>query len=91
MIAGFAQVNKLNEQSLREQVESDELVRKLGNRSFVLLHYFGYLRRDPDPGGMEAWVTSLDRSGDAASVTEGFIRSVEYRERVRTRFQDSKD
>jgi hypothetical protein len=91
MIAGFAQVNKLNEQSLREQVESDELVRKLGNRSIVLLHYFGYLRRDPDPGGMEAWVTSLDRSGDAASVTEGFIRSVEYRERVRTRFQDSKD
>ena len=88
MIAGFAQVNNLNEQSLREQVESDELVRKLGNRSLVMLHYFGYLRRDPDLPGMAAWVESLDRSGDAASVTEGFITSVEYRQRIRTGFQD---
>jgi hypothetical protein len=87
-LAEFAQVNKLNEQSLREQVESDELVRKLGNRSFVVLHYFGYLRRDPDPAGVAAWVDLLERSGDSTSITEGFINSVEYRQRFRTGFQD---
>jgi len=70
----------VNEQSLREQVESDEVMR---NRSFVILHYFGYLRRDPDPAGVDAWLELLDRSGDAKRITEGFINSVEYRQRFR--------
>jgi hypothetical protein len=83
MLAEFAQLNNLDEQSLREQVESDELVRKLGNRSLVVLHYFGYLRRDPDPAGVAAWVDLLERSGDATRITEGFINSVEYRQRFR--------
>lgn len=84
VLAEFAFSNKLNEQSLREQVDSDELVRRLGNRSLVVLHYFGYLRRDPDSAGMEAWVEALDRSGDAATITEGFITSLEYRQRFRS-------
>ena len=71
-----------NEQSLREQVDSDEVMR---NRSFVILHYFGYLRRDPDPAGMAAWVKLLDRTGDATRITEGFITSVEYRQRFNHR------
>jgi hypothetical protein len=72
--------DRVNEQSLREQVESDEAMR---NRSFVILHYFGYLRRDPDPAGVDAWLDLLNRSGDAKRITEGFITSVEYRQRFR--------
>ena len=63
-----------------ERIDSDEMMR-LGNRSFVILHYFGYLRRDPDGNGINGWTGMLDRSGDATRVTEGFINSLEYRQR----------
>jgi hypothetical protein len=65
-----------------QQADSDEMMR-LGNRCFVILHYFGYLRRDPDARGVNSWTDALDRSGDAAQVTEGFINSLEYRQRFR--------
>jgi hypothetical protein len=65
-----------------ERIESDEMMR-LANRSFVILHYFGYLRRDPDGNRADGWTEMLDRSGDAARVTEGFINSLEYRQRFR--------
>lgn len=69
-------------QPFPERIDSDEMMR-LGNRSLVILHYFGYLRRDPDPGGVDAWTEGLDRSGAATQVTEGFIDSLEYRQRFR--------
>jgi hypothetical protein len=68
---------------LRQRMDSDEVVRTMGNRSFVILHYFGYLRRDPEPSVVAGWQEKLDRSGDAALVTEGFINSLEYRQRFR--------
>lgn len=63
--------------------ESPQQIDTDGNRSFVLLHYFGFLRRDPDSPGVDAWTDGLDRSGDASRVTEGFINSLEYRQRFR--------
>ncbi|HEV8429635.1 MAG TPA: DUF4214 domain-containing protein [Pyrinomonadaceae bacterium] len=83
MVAEFAQRYNRDGQLLRQQIDNDELVRRLGNRSFVILHYFSYLRRDPDPSGVAAWQELLDRSGVATKVTEGFITSVEYRQRFR--------
>ena len=65
-----------------ERLETDEM-KRLQNRSFVILHYFGYLRRDPDGDSVDGWTDMLDRSGDAARVTEGFIKSLEYRQRFR--------
>jgi len=65
-----------------ERLETEEM-KRLGNRSFVILHYFGYLRRDPDGNRVDGWTDMLDRSGDAARVTEGFINSLEYRQRFR--------
>lgn len=64
-------------------VESDDLIRRLSNRSFIALHYYGYLRREPDAAGLAAWLDVLDRSGDAVRIPAGFITSVEYRERFR--------
>ena len=69
-------------QKFPERIESDEMMR-LGNRFFVILHYFGYLRRDPDGSGVNSWTEALDRSGVPAQVTEGFITSLEYRQRFR--------
>jgi hypothetical protein len=68
-------------QQFPERIDSDEMMR-LGNRSFVILHYFGYLRRDPDPGA-DGWIEMLDRSGVSTRVTDGFINSLEYRQRFR--------
>jgi len=81
MVAEFAKQQDRDEQSLRQQIDSDELVRKLGNRSFVVLHYFGYLQRDPDPSGLAGWTQVLDMTGDSTRITSGFINSVEYRQR----------
>jgi len=63
------------------RVEGDELPREFGNRAFVMLHYYGYLRREPDPAGVAGWLDLLNRSGDATKITEGFITSTEYRHR----------
>jgi hypothetical protein len=77
-------------EELRRRIESDEMMR-LGNQSFVILHYFGYLRRDPDAGGVNAWTEMLDRTGVATKLTEGFITSLEYRQRFRNQAADNTD
>jgi hypothetical protein len=81
VVAEFAQQHNRDEQSLRQQIDSDELVRKLGNRSFVVLHYFGFLQRDPDLSGLTGWTQVLNMTGDATRITSGFINSIEYRQR----------
>src|SRR6185295_7652397 len=69
-------------EGFRQQIDSDEMMR-LGNRDFVILHYFGFLRRDPDARDVNAWTELLDRSGVAEKITDGFINSLEYRQRFR--------
>jgi Domain of unknown function (DUF4214) len=52
------------------------------NRAFVLVEYFGYLRRDPDPGGFNAWLNFLNaHPGDFRTMVNGFVNSLEYRQR----------
>ena len=80
--ATLAREGKTTERPLSELVYSDELIRRLQNRSFVALHYFGFLRREPDEVGLTSWTDLLERRGDAAVVTEGIITSAEYRHRL---------
>jgi hypothetical protein len=55
------------------------------NRSFVLMQYFGYLRRDPDPGGYQFWLNILNSQQQGQSAAHGmvcaFITSAEYQDR----------
>ncbi len=67
------------------------------NRAFVLLQYFGYLRRDPDTAGFNFWLNKLNSvslMGEdvrdpavalarirRAQMVEAFIDSAEYRSR----------
>jgi hypothetical protein len=57
------------------------------NTAYVLLHYFGYLRRDPDRppdhdlAGYNFWLRDLNRTGDYRSLTRVFIESGEYKDR----------
>ena len=64
--------------------ESAELARREKNRAFVLMQYFGYLRRDPDEGGFRFWLQKLDQFGGdfrRAEMVKAFISSTEYRQR----------
>lgn len=47
------------------------------NRAFVLMHYFSYLKRDPDEGGFQFWLYKLDRHNDYTGFTEAFAASTE--------------
>jgi hypothetical protein len=69
---------------LRRVAEHPALDRKLFNEAFVTMQYFGYLRRDPDPSGLNFWLAKLDQfHGNyvAAELVKAFITSDEYRHR----------
>ena len=60
------------------------------NRAFVLMEYFGYLRRNPDEGqdtdytGYESWLNKLNAfNGNFvnAEMVKAFITSSEYKQR----------
>jgi uncharacterized delta-60 repeat protein len=75
---------------LRKVAENSEVERRERSRAFVLMQYFGYLRRDPDAApdvnysGYQFWLSKLDQfNGDhvAAEMVKAFISSDEYRRR----------
>ena len=53
------------------------------NAAFVLMEYFGYLRRDPDAAGYKNWLDKLNTYGNYidAEMVKSFIISPEYRAR----------
>jgi hypothetical protein len=76
--------------SLRRVAESPALQQQELNRAFVLMEYFGYLRRNPDDApdadftGYNFWLAKLEQfHGNfvAAEMVKAFISSPEYRQR----------
>jgi hypothetical protein len=54
------------------------------NEAFVMMEYFGYLRRDPDASGFAFWLNKLNEFGgnfEQAEMVQAFIVSGEYRGR----------
>ncbi|HEX8337451.1 MAG TPA: DUF4214 domain-containing protein, partial [Pyrinomonadaceae bacterium] len=71
---------------LAKVVESEEFSRLEFNKAFVLMQYFGYLRRDPDQGGYAYWLGKLEQFGgnyQRAEMVKAFLSSTEYRDRFR--------
>jgi hypothetical protein len=77
-------------QVLRAVAEDADLANSEKNRAFVLMQYFGYLRRNPndpqdsDYAGYEFWLGKLNAAnGDyiAAEMVKAFITADEYRHR----------
>jgi hypothetical protein len=73
--------------ALRRVAENAEFTRREKNRAFVLMQYFGYLRRNPndspdtDFGGYFFWLNKLDQfDGNFvnAEMVKAFIVSIEY-------------
>src|SRR4030095_15057848 len=71
---------------LRDVIEFTEFKQREYNPGFVLMQYFGYLRRDPDQGGYDFWLNLLntvvpnDPTGYRSMVC-AFITSDEYQNR----------
>ncbi len=81
---------KTRAQVLRAVAEDADLTRAETNKAFVLMQYFGYLRRNPDDlpdtnfGGWQFWLSKLDQfNGDfvKAEMVKAFLSSTEYRQR----------
>lgn len=75
---------KTRAQVLMEIVEATQFAQNAAtlNRAFVLAEYFGYLRRDPEPAGFNAWLNYLNtHPGDFRTMVRGFVDSIEYRAR----------
>ena len=75
---------------LRGLIELAEFKQREYNAAFVLMQYFGYLRREPDEEGLQFWLSVLNDKvgGDYRSMICAFITSAEYQSRfspVRTR------
>ena len=54
------------------------------NSMFVLMEYYGFLRRNPDQAGFDFWLAKLNHfNGNYldAEMVKAFIQSAEYRQR----------
>jgi len=77
-------------QVLRAVAEDTDLLNSEINRAFVLMEFFGYLRRNPndpqdsDYTGYDFWLTKLNQFNGSyvnAEMVKAFISSIEYRKR----------
>jgi hypothetical protein len=78
---------KTRAQVVRAVAEDSDLFNSERNKSFVLMQYLGYLRRDPNTGpdtdytGYDFWLQKLNNHGGdfhAAQMVRSFIVSGEY-------------
>ena len=58
-IAALGNGTRTRAQVLREIAESTEVYNRYYNQAFVVMQYFGYLRRDPDASYLN-WIAVLD-------------------------------
>jgi hypothetical protein len=90
LVSDLNGATKTRAQALRAIAEHPALVAAESNRAFVLMQYFGFMRRNPndlpdaDYTGYDFWLTKLNQfNGNfvSADMVKGFITSAEYRQR----------
>ncbi|MFL6282108.1 MAG: PQQ-dependent sugar dehydrogenase [Pyrinomonadaceae bacterium] len=90
LVEGLANGTEDRASVLRAVVEDGDFVQREFNRAFVLMEYFGYLRRNPDDSpdsdfvGYNFWLNKLNQfNGNflRAEMVRSFLVSTEYRQR----------
>ena len=90
LVSDLSSGAKTRAQVLRAVAENQNLYNAEFNRAFVLMQFFGYLRRDPNSGqdtdytGFDFWLTKLNQFNgnfQNAEMVKAFITSTEYRQR----------
>ena len=90
LVSDLATSAKTRAEVLRAVAENEQLTKQEFNSAFVLMQYFGYLRRNPNDApdsnfdGYNFWLNKLNAfNGDfvEAEMVKAFITSDEYRRR----------
>ena len=90
LVADLTAGTKTRAQALRAVVEDSDFNAAQFNRAFVLMEYFGYLRRNPNDSpdasfdGYNFWLLKLNQFGGnyvSAEMVKAFITSAEYQQR----------
>lgn len=80
-INGLTNGSLTRAQVLRGLVDSSEVYFKYYNEAFVIMEYFGYLRRTADAAYVD-WINVMNQTGgDYRVLINGFMNSGEYRRR----------
>ena len=74
---------KTRAQVLLDVIEIAEFKTREYNPAFVLMQYFGYLRRNPDQGGYDFWLNVLNNNepNNYRGMVCAFLTAREYQER----------
>jgi hypothetical protein len=84
LIDALASGKETRASALLKIVDDPRLVQKEQNRSLVLLHYFAYLRRNPDDlpdgdlRGFNLWLSEQERRPNPSKLSTAFRESFEY-------------
>jgi hypothetical protein len=84
LVAGLVGATETRATVLRKVAEFSFIKQRELNNAFVLMEYFGYLRRDADTSGFNFWLNKLNEfNGNSidAEMVKAFINSSEYRQR----------
>jgi hypothetical protein len=75
--------NESRSRALMEAIEGNGFKAAEYNKAFVLMEYFGYLKREPDVAGYKFWLNVLDNKerGNYRGMVCSFITSTEYQSR----------
>jgi hypothetical protein len=70
-------------ETLKLAIEATAFKQAVYNPSFVLIEYFGYLKRDPEAAGYQFWLNVLNNGdpGNYKGMVCSFITSAEYQAR----------
>jgi endonuclease G, mitochondrial len=77
LIDDLTQGRKTRADVLRAVLETTEVGAKFYNEAFLVMNYFGFLRRNPD-AAYQQWIDLFARTNDYRVITNGFINSQEY-------------
>jgi hypothetical protein len=90
LVTALTSGSQTRAQVLTTIAENGQFAEREFNRAFVLMQYFGYLRRDPNTGpdidfeGYNFWLTKLNEFNgnfEQAEMVKSFLISNEYRQR----------
>ena len=84
LLSGLGAGSMTRAEALRSIAENRSFVNAKFNETFVMMEYFGYLRRDADASGFAFWLNKLNQFNgnfEQAEMVKAFIVSGEYRDR----------
>jgi hypothetical protein len=84
LLSGLGTGTMTRADALRSIAENSRFVSAKFNETFVMMEYFGYLRRDADANGFAFWLNKLNEFNgnfERAEMVKAFIVSGEFRDR----------